>query len=137
MALYDFLKDLFSAAQKTQNIELLQAILEAQRQAWELQAENAELKKRIEELQDMHALEERIMRNPVQAYVMLTGDEDNIVYCSVCYDSNRQLIQMKFIQHIGPRGELRAATYECHVCKNQVHTTCSKQADMLALKEFT
>ena len=94
MALYDFLKDAYSVAQKTQNIELLQAILEAQRQAIELQAQNTELKKLIEEMQATKELEEKIERYHSGVYITFSNDRKKIKYCVTCWDSDRKSIQL-------------------------------------------
>ncbi len=92
MGLYEGIKDVAKIVQKADNVELYRQLIDLSAQALDMQAtinklteENAELKKR----QD---LEERIERHQ-ELYITLKGDENNIFYCSHCWDSDRKLIQ--------------------------------------------
>ena len=93
MGLYEGIKDVAKVLQQADNIELYRQLLDLSAQALDMQAtinkltaENAELKKG----QD---LEERIVRHQ-KLYLTIKGDENNIFYCSHCWDSDRKLIQM-------------------------------------------
>ena len=94
MGLYEGIKDVAKIVQKADNVELYRQLIDLSAQALDMQAtinklteENAELKKR----QD---LEERIERHQ-ELYITLKGDENNIFYCSHCWDSDGKLIQMR------------------------------------------
>jgi len=103
------LKDATSVLNKTQNIELYQILLDAQQKALDLQAENSELKKQIEDIKDMKDLESKIKRHPINTIVVLESD-NNIKYCSVCWDSDRKLIQMMYRD--------ASKWYRCRICSN-------------------
>ncbi|MCL2563670.1 MAG: hypothetical protein FWE08_06505 [Oscillospiraceae bacterium] len=112
MALYDFLRDAASAAQKAKNVELFQALLDAQQQALELQTENVELRKTIEELQDSKALEEKVVRYEHGAFITFRDDERNIQYCPSCWGTDMKRIQMK---------RWICETFKCHACGNETN----------------
>ena len=113
MAWYDIFKDAASAAQKSGNIELFQTLLEAQQQAFAIQAEKIELEKRIEKLQDKKVLAQKIKRNPKRTFVTMLDDSEQIAYCSVCWDKDEKLIQMKFFSD-----GVETDHYQCMICAN-------------------
>ena len=112
MALYDALKDAASVVNKAQNVELYQTLLDAQQQALELQSENAELKKKIEELQDMRELEEKIIRHK-STFITIKRDNQEIPYCSICWDTDKKTVQLQGYYEDDGR-----FNYSCIVCKN-------------------
>ena len=117
MALYDALKDAAQVVNKAQNADLYQMLLDAQRQALELQAENTELKKKIEEAQDLKALESRIIRHEL-GYFTLKDEPDNLLYCANCWGNSGKLIQ------IGAQS--RAYMHRCHTCGYRVSLSSVK-----------
>jgi len=108
MSWYDAIKDAISVAQKADNIPLLQSLLDVQKQALELLEENTKLKNRINELEDIKALEKRILRYDFTV-VTLDEDEKNVSYCSACWDENQKLIQVH---------KYDDGTYKCPICSN-------------------
>ena len=63
MAIYDFIKDALTIAQQADNVDLYKKLLEIGRMALDLQNENAELKKKIEEYARAQKFEEDIVRH--------------------------------------------------------------------------
>ena len=57
MALYDFVRDAINVAQKADNIDLIKQLLEIGQMALDLQNENSELKRKIDELDSLQAFE--------------------------------------------------------------------------------
>lgn len=97
MAIYDFVKDAMGIAQKADNIDLYRKLLEIGRMALDLQNENAELKKKIEELIRSQQLEQDIIRH-IEPYFTLKSDgqETTIFYCATCYGREGRKIQMYY-----------------------------------------
>lgn len=95
MAIYDIVKDAIGIAQKADNIDLYKKLLEIGQMALDLQNENAEMKKKIEELTRSKYFEEDIVRH-MQPYYTLKSDGENssIYYCSTCYGKENKKIQM-------------------------------------------
>jgi len=111
MGAYEIIKDAILIAQKADNAPLMQALLDAQQQALALQEECAKLKEQIKELQDAKELEKRITRCK-KTIVTLSGDEQVIPYCSICWDKDKNLVQVKIFYN---------GDSECHVCKNYIY----------------
>lgn len=94
MGLYEGIKDVARIVQQADNLELYRQLLDLSAQALDMQAtinrlteENAELKKK-------QSIEERIQRHQ-ELYITLKDEEDDIYYCSHCWDNDRKLIQMQ------------------------------------------
>ena len=92
MSVYEVIKDCINAAQKADNIPLVQNLIDAQKQILDLINENDSLKKENRELKDNKILLERIERHS-DAYITLKNDTKNIIYCSCCFDKDKKLIQ--------------------------------------------
>jgi len=90
---------------------------EAQRRLAETQHEI--LRGQNDEHQQAKALEKRIIRYK-HTFVTLKGDV--VIYCSVCWDRSRKLIQMT------PNYTVSPPSFNCHDCKNIVP---SKSKDVL------
>ena len=71
MAIYDIVKDAIGIAQKADNIDLYKKLLEIGQMALDLQNENAEMKKKIEELTRSKHFEEDIIRHIQPYYTLL------------------------------------------------------------------
>lgn len=114
MAIYDIVKDAIGIAQKADNIDLYKKLLEIGQMALDLQSENAELKKIIEELTRAKQLEEDIIRH-TEPYYTLKSDGENscIYYCSTCFGKESKKIQMLPLDD----GKLW-----CPACKTLIYT---------------
>ena len=126
MGLYEGIKDVAKIVQKADNVELYRQLIDLSAQALDMQAtinklteENAELKKR----QD---LEERIVRHQ-ELYLTLKDDENNIFYCSHCWDSDGKLIQMS----------TKNGLYQCPHCQQKgIHDKDAYNEKMNKSKPF-
>lgn len=110
MAIFDELKSIGRTLQEAGKIELYGKILEIQEKLLELQnqllvleAENKQLK---EKLQFKESL---IFEN--NAYWIKKGDEKEGPYCSCCWDSNEKTIRMQPAPN--------PAYFDCPKCKNK------------------
>lgn len=114
MAIYDIVKDAIGIAQKADNIDLYKKLLEIGQMALDLQNENAEMKKKIEELTRSKHFEEDIVRH-IQPYYTLKsdGEDSSIYYCSTCYGKENKKIQMVSSDN----GKLW-----CPACKTSIYT---------------
>ena len=118
MSLYDAMKDAVSLAQKADNVELYRQLLDLSAQALDLQAEVARLREENAELKKSRDISDRIVRHK-NPFITLEGDELNIKYCAVCWDSDGKLIQMKsYIPHSTPQ-------LLCNKCRNN----CANRED--------
>lgn len=109
MGIYDVVKDAANVARKADNIELYKILLDVQEMALDMQKELTELRDEIKNLKDISELTKKIVRYPAVTYVTLIDDQDRIVYCSRCWDKDKNLIQVS----INERGQ-----YQCHECSN-------------------
>jgi len=117
VALLDNLKRIASVVNEMQNIELYQLIIDAQRQAFDLQTENAELKKKNEELLDIKELERKVVPSKGSTVIHLSDDEKKIDYCAICWGKDKMLIQMG--HPLSLMAERVSHILECHACKNR------------------
>ena len=115
MSFYDAFKDAINLAQKADNIDLYRQLLDLSAQALDLQAENARLKEENEQLKKIRIAEDRITRHR-QPYLTLSGDDQQLKYCAVCWDSSHKLIQMKEMTNSATFGAGKSLF--CHNCKS-------------------
>ena len=108
MGLYDGIKDVARVIQKADNLELYGELLDLSAQALDLQNENKRLIEENNKLKKQEDLSSRIIRHK-ETYVTLSGDKDNIMYCSCCWDSLNKLVQVKMHDD---------GCFECINCKN-------------------
>ena len=92
MSLYDALKDVIKVARNSGNIELYKQLLDLGSQALELQEENANLKSENDNLKQVKDIESKVVRHE-EPYITLIDDENEIMYCSRCWDVDRILVQ--------------------------------------------
>lgn len=92
MGLYEGIKDVAKVVQQADNIELYRQLVDLSAQALDMQSEITRLTAENTELRKKLDLEATIVRHN-GLYVTLEGNE-NIFYCSHCWDSERKLIQM-------------------------------------------
>ena len=106
MSFYDKFKDVLSIAQKADNIELYRQLLELSAQALDLQEENTRLHREIEELRNKANISQQIERHP-ETYITLKDDEQHLLYCAHCWDSEEKLVQL----------ECNDGSFRCPHCK--------------------
>ena len=107
MGFYEAIKDVAKLAQKADNIELYQRLLDLSAQALDLQAENTKLKEENAELRKKRDLASEIVRHK-EPYITLRNDVNDLCYCSHCWDSQQLLIQVNCHKN---------GTFECPHCK--------------------
>lgn len=107
MGWYEAIKDGINAAQKADNIPLVNNLIEAQKQILDLINENNKLKIENVELKAKKDLTDKIERHK-DAYITLKGDPQKLIYCSNCFDTNQRLIQAQTDED---------GTYLCPSCK--------------------
>lgn len=107
MGWYEAIKDGINAAQKVDNIPLVNNLIEAQKQILDLINENNKLKIENTELKAKKNLTDKIERHR-DAYITLKGDSQKLIYCSNCFDTNQKLIQAQTNED---------GTYWCPSCK--------------------
>ena len=107
MGWYEAIKDGINAAQKADNIPLVNNLIEAQKQILDLINENNKLKIENSELKAKKNLTDKIERHK-DAYITLKGDSQKLIYCSNCFDTNQKLIQTQTNED---------GTYWCPSCK--------------------
>ena len=109
MGLYDGIKDAAKVIQKADNIELYEKLLDLSAQALELQNDNARLIEENKKLKQKEDICGRVVRHE-DTYITLKDDNDEIMYCSCCWDSSNKLIQVR---------KDDAGYFLCHLCKNR------------------
>ncbi|MBE6317455.1 MAG: hypothetical protein E7081_00555 [Bacteroidales bacterium] len=92
MGLYEGIKDVAKVVQQADNIELYRQLVDLSAQALEMQNEINRLTAENTELRKKQDLEAAIVRHN-GLYVTIESN-DEIFYCSHCWDSERKLIQM-------------------------------------------
>ena len=107
MGFYEAIKDVAKLAQKADNIELYQRLLDLSAQALDLQAENTKLKEENAVLRKKRDLANEIVRHK-EPYITLRNDVNDLCYCSHCWDSQQLLIQLNCHKN---------GTFECSHCK--------------------
>ena len=108
MNLYDRIKDIAKIVWKADNIELYQELLELSDRARVMQVEISRLKEENERLRKEKDISDRIVRHP-ESFITLKGSSPTFYYCTHCWDSNSQLIQLKCNDYYG--------TFECPHCQ--------------------
>ena len=97
MSLYDLAKDAVSLASKLQNIDLINLLIDIQRNALELQQQlaqvnekNQTLKSKIKEFEEIRDQEIDVEEHPIQPYVTFKSDPKKIKYCANCWHSEKK-----------------------------------------------
>ena len=93
MEIISLLKEVFTVAQKADNIGLEKQILEIEQQAIDLVEENRDLKEKVAELQEALKIKDDIERH-YEPYITLKSDPSKRPYCATCYANTGKLIQM-------------------------------------------
>lgn len=93
MGIYDAAKDALSIAQKADNIDLYQKILDIQALALDLQYDNLKLIEEIKKLKKDEEIDSKlIFKN--NSYYMKDNEKEDGPFCSVCWDKDRKLVRM-------------------------------------------
>lgn len=126
MGWYEAIKDGINVAQKVDNIPLVNELIDAQKQILDLIHDNEELKKINAKLQEINEISDKIERHK-DAYVTLKGDDNNIIYCSSCWDNEHKLIQAQIDERWGE--------YYCPACKYKGYYDKDKHSKMIEFEE--
>lgn len=125
MGLYDGIKDIAKVMQQADNIELYRQLLDLSAQALDLQAEVNRLKEENEELKKKRDMSGKVVRH-LEPYVTIRDEEPTLYYCSHCWDTANQLIQLDCNDYNG--------TFECPHC--HMKGTYDKERKAAADKKF-
>jgi hypothetical protein len=93
LGVLDDVKSLVSVVQKIDNVELYRKILDLQREVQDLVGENRELKQQLLEVKDKLDLHGTLVFER-DAYWLPATDRRDGPFCSLCWDSKRELIRM-------------------------------------------
>lgn len=92
MGLYENIKDVANVLQKADNIELYSRLIDLSSQALDMQDELSKLRTENRDLKEKKRLEDKIVRHP-ELFITLKDEQQNIVYCTHCWDAVKKLIQ--------------------------------------------
>ena len=110
MDIIDTLKKVVEMAQKIDNVALNKQLIDLGEQARNLQTEVTRLKDENAALKRLRNLSERIIRHK-EPYISLEGDTVGLRYCTHCWDTAEQLVQLQCNDF--------NATFECPHCHMQ------------------
>ncbi len=129
MGLYEAFKDAISVAQKADNVELYRQLLDLSAQALDMQAEIARLKEENTELRKRRDVASEIIRHD-EPCITLKNDNQNLFYCSHCWDSQQLLIQLNCHDN---------GTFECPHCKTvgNYNNELKRQSDAEMARAFS
>ena len=122
MGLYEAVKDVAKLAQQADNIDLYRRLLDLSAQALDMQDEISKLKNENAELKKRRDVSNEIVRHK-EPCITLRNDNDNLYYCSHCWDSQQLLIQINCHKD---------GTFECPHCRatGNYDNEIKKQADI-------
>ncbi len=113
--IYDITKDLMEIADNAGNAEIKMMaadiyikLAEMKKEYMDLYEENLQLKRKIEENDNLKDIESRITRGKNNVADFTTDKGEAIKICSVCWDRDRKTIQVSVYDDEG---------YFCSVCK--------------------
>lgn len=95
MDIIQTIKDAYNVAKKLDNVDLQKQIVDIQSEVNNLQLENIELKQQIASLKREKDIEDQIVRHS-SPYITLKNDPQHIPYCSTCWATKHQLVQVFF-----------------------------------------
>jgi DNA-directed RNA polymerase subunit RPC12/RpoP len=93
MGVFNEIKEVISFLQKTDNIDMVNKVIEIQSNIISMQEELMSLRAENSKFKDDKKIEKKIKRFPKDTVFILSGNED-IMYCSKCWDDERKLIQV-------------------------------------------
>lgn len=120
MGAYEAIKDAAKLAQKADNVELYERLLDAQREALEMQEELRAVRREIEELRRQEELEEGLDFD--EGIYWLDGEdgERGGPYCQLCWDRDRDLIRLQ---------DYGKGRFYCFGCENTVYHDAATDED--------
>lgn len=121
MSWYDLFKDVITAAQKADNIELYKQLLDLQKAMQDMQQENFELKKKNEELTSIIDTSKRIVYSKKRGAVYVINDDGSKEgpYCTHCWETDKLTVSL---HNYG-------SYYHCPHCKAKVQLFTVNDAD--------
>lgn len=111
MSTYDALKDAVKLAQKVDNAELIQRLLDAQKEALEMQEELQTLRERVRELERQDDVEESLVFDDGVYWRGPEGGEQDGPFCQLCWDRDHMLIRLQ---------DYKNGYFGCQSCDNTV-----------------
>lgn len=116
MSAFSEIKDVISFLQKSDNIEMVNKVIDVQSKIIDMQEELLSLREEINNLKNNKEIESKVKRHPNDT-VITVEDDEKIMYCSKCWDDERKLIQVSKDNDY----------YECPKCDNRhyFHDTSS------------
>lgn len=114
MAIFDELKSIGKVLQEAGKIEQYQQILDTQQKLLEMQKITNELQAENRNLKDKLEIKESIIYENNTYWVIRDNNKDG-PYCSRCWDVDKNLVRIK-------RGINNSAFHTCPECKIQVQT---------------
>ena len=94
MGWYEAIKDGIAVAQQADNIPLVEKLIDAQKQIFDLVDENHRLRDQIRQMEETSEIASTIERHD-DAYITLADDPDKRIYCSCCWDTKGCLCRDK------------------------------------------
>ena len=110
MGFYDAIKDVAKLAQKADNIDLYQRLVDLSAQALDMQDEISKLKEENARLKRKQDLSSSIQRHK-ESFITIEGEEPMLRYCSHCWDADEKLVQLLCDEYSGE--------FTCPHCKMQ------------------
>lgn len=107
MSAFSEIKEVISFLQKSDNIEMVNKIIDVQTRIIDMQDELMILREENAKLKNNLEVESKLKRFSNDTVVTL-GENDEIMYCSKCWDDERKLIQVTKDEDY----------YTCPKCKN-------------------
>lgn len=107
MNIINTLKDLITLLQKTDNIDMVQKVIDIQSQIMEMQVEISKLQEENKKLKDTSKIRKNIIRHENDNVIHLKNEE-KILYCSKCWDDEQKLIQVS----------KTSSRYQCPKCND-------------------
>ena len=107
MSVFGEIKEVITFLQKLDNFDMANKIIDVQTKMLEMQDELMSLREENLKLKENQKVVENIRRFPNDTIITL-GDNDDILYCSKCWDDDKKLIQVTRDDDY----------YSCPKCKN-------------------
>ena len=107
MGVINCLKDVVSILQKSNDIEMVQKVIDIQQRIIEMEDTILTLKEENRKLKNNLDIEKKIKRFPNDTVIVIKNEE-NIMYCSKCWDDEKKLIQVTKDEEY----------YKCPKCNN-------------------
>lgn len=109
------LKDVVTVAQKSNDIDMIQKVISAQQEVLNMQEELQVLREDNRKLKDLNTMSAKIKRYRNISVITLEEDDQKIMYCSNCWDSDKKIIQL-----------MKAGdSYKCPACKSHGYLSWS------------